>query len=78
MSTTETAQQRFEKRYITSSEICTRLNVSRPAIHFRRKAEKLPEAIAVHGNQLLMWERDFIEPYLQEWEASLNAKRTSA
>lgn len=72
---TDTAQQRFDRRYITSSEIVTRLTTSRPAIHFRRKAGLLPDAIAVHGNQLLIWERDAIEPHLVEWEKSLSERR---
>ena len=72
---TDTAQARFDRRYITSSEIGERLQVSRPAIHFRRKAGLLPDPIVVHGNQLQMWERDAIEPHLVEWEKSLTERR---
>ena len=70
-----TAQQRFEQNYITSSEICNLLGVTRPAIHFRRKAGLLPEAIQVYGQQLLIWEREQIKPFLVEWDLSLKAKR---
>lgn len=70
------AQQRFDAAYITSSEIAKRLNVTRPAIHFRRKAGLLPDAITVPGNQLFIWERQKIEPYLLKWEEQIQSKRT--
>lgn len=71
------AQDTFNKTYITSSEICQRLNVTRPAIHFRRKAGKLPNSISVYGQQLLIWERAQIEPHLLEWQEQINTKRGS-
>lgn len=69
------AQKRFDEMYITSSEIAQRLNVTRPAIHFRRKAKRLPNAITVPGNTLTIWERDQIEPHLRKWEEELKTKR---
>ena len=69
------AQERFDKAYITSSEIAQRLSVTRPAIHFRRKAGLLPTAIAVSENQLFIWEREPIEPHLRKWEEQLQSKR---
>ena len=69
------AQERFNRTYITSTEICQRLEVTRPAIHFRRKAGLLPNSIHIYGQQLLIWERGPIEPYLLKWEESLAAKR---
>lgn len=72
------AQERFNRTYITSSEICQRLQVTRPAIHFRRKAGNLPDSINVYGQQLLIWEREPIEPWLVKWEESLRAKRGNA
>lgn len=72
------AQERFDKAYITSTEIAMRLQVTRPAIHFRRQSGRLPNAIKVQGNQLCLWERDAIEPFLQKWQEELNAKRVSS
>lgn len=69
------AQARFDSMYITSTEIGQRLNVTRPAIHFRRRDGLLPDAIQVSGNQLYIWERSKIEPHLQRWEEQLKAKR---
>ena len=70
-------QEKFDKTYITSSEICKLLQVSRPAIHFRRTAGKLPGAINVFGQQLLIWERDKIQPHLQEWLNALKERRST-
>lgn len=69
------AQQRFDTLYITSSEIAKRLEVTRPAIHFRRKSGDLPDAISVSGGSLTVWERDKIEPFLRKWEQELQSKR---
>ena len=72
------AQERFDRMYITSSEIAQRLDVTRPAIHFRRKSGLLPNAISVPGNQLFIWERDPIEPYLAKWAEQLKAKKRNS
>ena len=71
------AQERFDKTYITSSEICQRLDVTRPVIHYRRKNGHLPNGIQLFGQQLIIWEREFIEPYLQKWQSSLENKRNA-
>ena len=71
------AQDRFDRMYITSSEIGKRLGVTRPAIHLRRKAGLLPNAIAVQDKQLFIWEREGIEPHLVQWETQLSSKRTT-
>ena len=68
------AQDRFSRTYITSSEIVRRLGVTRPALHFRKKAGKLPNAITVEGGQLSLWEREQIEPHLQQWEEEIRKR----
>lgn len=70
-----TAQEQFDREYITSSEIYKELGVTRPALHFRRKAKKLPEAIVLPGGQLLLWHRAEIQPFLEEWKAHLKSKQ---
>lgn len=67
-------QKEFDEKYISSTEIARRVGVTRPAMHFRRKAGDLPGAIDVAG-QLFLWERDAIEPHIVRWEMSLKAKR---
>ena len=69
------AQDKFDKAYITSTEIAQRLGVTRPAIHFRRKAGLLPGSICVSNNQLMIWERDSIEPHIVQWEEQIKSKR---
>lgn len=71
-------QKDFDEKYITSSEICQYLGVTRPAIHFRRKAGELPGAINVFGQQLLIWERAQIQPHLDKWMTTLTARRAAA
>lgn len=72
------SQRAFDVMYITSSEIRERLGVQRPAMHFRRAKGKLPGAIEVYGQQLLIWERAAIEPHLQEWEREIKARSGAA
>ncbi len=68
------AQKRFDETYITSTEICERMKVSRPAVHFRRKNGHLPNAIRVYGQSLFVWDRQQIEPKLVEWENQINKR----
>lgn len=69
------AQERFDRMYITSSEIAQELSVTRPALHFRRKAGLLPDPIIVPGNQLVIWERETIRPWINKWKEQLASKR---
>ena len=71
------AQERFDKMYITSTEIIDRLKTSRAAIFYRKEAGHLPNPITFQGRKLYIWEREAIEPYIQEWEMSLSQSRAS-
>lgn len=64
-----TAQERFNAAYITSSEICRRLGVTRGALVQARSKGKLPEAISVE-NHMMIWEREVAEPFVQAWDKS--------
>ncbi len=68
-----TAQQKFEREYITSSEICKRLRVTRATITQGKSKGWLPDEINV-DNHLLIWERNQIEPFLVEWEKRRNER----
>lgn len=70
-----TPKDLFKLRYITSIEVRERLNVTRTAVHHRRTSGALPGAIELEGIALTIWERDFIEPYIRDWEVALNYKR---
>lgn len=62
--TAETAQARFDAQYITSSEIAARLAMSRFGIMSARKRGELPGAVIINEGQIIVWDRNQIEPYL--------------
>lgn len=75
MSEAPTEQERFDAEYITSSEICHRLDVKRSTVVIARQRGALPEPIVINGCQIHIWKRDIVTPYLEEWERKLNARR---
>lgn len=75
--THNTPQEEFDRTYITSSEICHELDVSRPAILDARRRGLLPEPILVNGNQLTLWKRDEVRPYIEAWKATLDTRRAA-
>ena len=71
-----TPQQRFDRMYVTSTEITQRCHVSRAAVTHALKRGMLPEpVIAV---QQYFWEREVIEPYIAAWNNVLAARRGTA
>ena len=68
-----TAQKEFDDLYITSSEICRRLRITRASITSAKNKNQLPDPIMVE-NHLTMWKRGFIEPYIEAWEKKRNAR----
>lgn len=74
-NTTETAQKRFDERYICTSEICRELSVSRPAVLQARRRGQLPDPVFVDGNAICVWEREALAPYLRAWRLVLTANR---
>jgi predicted DNA-binding transcriptional regulator AlpA len=61
-------QVQFDARYITSTEIGVRLNVTRPTLFNYRQSGKLPNSIAVNDGRLFVWERSAVEPYIAALE----------
>lgn len=70
-----TAQERFNKSYITSSEICKKLGVSRAAVVQARQNGKLPDPIFINDTQICIWERTTVQSYLVAWEDAINTRR---
>jgi hypothetical protein len=71
-------QEEFDKRYVTSAEICVDLSVSRVSVFNRRKAGELPDPIVVRTPgriHMLLWERDKIAPHLERWRQQLAERR---
>lgn len=68
------AQREFDARYITSSEIMEKLDVSRTTILAARRTGKLPDPILIKG-QIFIWERSTVDTYLDAWKIILDARR---
>ena len=71
----ETAQQRFDKLYITSHEIEKELKVERSSIFHARKRGLLPDPVQVGGARSYIWERASVRPYLDAWKITLQSRR---
>lgn len=74
----ESAQDRFDRLYITSGEICRSLNVSRPTVLQARRRKLLPDPIRVCGDAIYVWEREHVQPYLDAWRVILGVRRAAA
>ena len=72
------AQKEFDKKYITSSEICSTLDVYRTTLLQARRSGRLPDGIVVGDGQLYLWEREVVTPYLNAWKLLLDVRRGKA
>lgn len=72
--THETPQERFNRIYISSAEICRTLNVTRPTVLQARRRGLLPNPIMIPGCTLFVWERANIQPYLDAWRIMLSVR----
>ncbi len=70
-----TAQDTFDRTYITSTEIISRLGITRNGIAHARRRGMLPDPIVVNDGQLYLWERDAVRPYLDAWALWLSVRR---
>lgn len=70
------AQIRFNDKYITAGEICTRLQITKSSIVHARRRNMLPDPVVVPGAECYLWERDSIARYLDAWELTLTARRS--
>jgi hypothetical protein len=69
------AQARFVAAYVTSSEVCQTLGVTRTSVLAARRRGALPEPIRVNDCTIMIWERQAVTPYLMAWGAILAARR---
>lgn len=79
-SADKTPQQVFDETYISASEICRTLDVTRGAVTNAQKRGLLPEPIkVVQGDAYLcLWLREQVQPKLDAWNIMLQARRNSA
>lgn len=70
-----TAQEEFDSTYITSSEICEELVITRATIVQGRRRGLLPDPVSVNSGQLLIWKRNTVRPFLDAWKIALQSRR---
>lgn len=69
------AQTDFDTTYITSSEICRRVGVTRAAIVKARRQGALKDLQVVNvEDQLMIWRRAEAEPIIRNWIEVRNAR----
>lgn len=70
-----TPQECFDDKYVTSTELCVDLKVSRVSVLNKRRAGGLPGGIEIQtrgGSTLvLLWEREHIKPHVDAWRKQL-------
>ena len=71
----QTPQEKFDEMYITATEICREMGVSRAGILYARKKGYLPQPISINNDQIYIWERAPLQEYLNAWRIILNTKR---
>jgi hypothetical protein len=76
-SADKTAQQVFDETYISASEICRTLDVTRGAVTNAQRRGLLPEPIKViQGDAYLcLWLRAQVQPKLDAWGIMLAARK---
>ena len=69
------AQAKFDATYITSSEIMRNLDLTRASLMHARNTGKLPPAIEVNDGRLFIWERQTVQPFIENWKQALKFRR---
>lgn len=77
-----TAQEEFDAKYISSTEICRDLGVTRASVVNARNRGVLPEPVHVrraNGDpHIMLWDRKVATPYILAWKELLAATRDAA
>lgn len=71
-----TAQEEFDQVYITSSEICGAMAITRATLMNARQRGLLPDPININNGQLTLWKRETVQPYLDAWKLILKVRRS--
>jgi hypothetical protein len=69
------AQKEFDRVYITSSEICRILQISRASLVLARRRGTMPQPILVNDSQIHIWRRNDIQGILNSWQLGLRTRR---
>ena len=77
-----TAQEDFDAKYITSTEICQDLDVTRASVANARERGALPEPVRINrpngDPHIMIWLREEAAPHIERWRAELVGKRAAA
>lgn len=75
-------QEEFNAKYVTSTELCQELGISRSSLANRRTAGGLPGAIDVPRPDgtahVVLWLRDQVAPHVEAYRAQLAQRRGGA
>ena len=69
------AQEKFDREYITSTEIVKELNITRAALCNAVSRGLLPDPIKLNSGQMTVFERTKVRPYVEAWKTILQVKR---
>lgn len=76
-----TAQEDFDAKYITSTEICRDLGVTRASVGLARDRGALPPPVQIKrpngDTHVMIWLREEATPLIEAWRAELQAKRVA-
>lgn len=72
------AQEEFDQKYISSTEVCQEVGVHRTTVLLALKTGRLPDPIVLrrpNGQpQILLWERIPLLPILDEWKQARSGR----
>lgn len=69
------AQERFDKTYISATEVSVEMQVSRATVLRAKERGELPDPIIVGDHYVCIWEREKLRPYLEAWKQRLAARK---
>jgi hypothetical protein len=69
-----TAQAEFDQKYVSSTELCRTLGVTRATLMNGRQRGALPEPVRIPRPDgrahVMLWLRDEVGPYIARWQAA--------
>ncbi len=71
----QSAQERFDELYISSSEIARELGIARTTLMQARKRGLLPDPIIVNDGQVYLYEREKVRPNIDAWKIMLQVRK---
>lgn len=77
-----TAQAEFDQKYVSSTELCQQLGVTRATLVNGRRRGALPEPVRINrpngDAHVMLWLREEVAPYVERWKVDLATGRVAA